>query len=98
MSQNPSPKSARVAFDDREKPLRECRVDTGVSSRDADTRPVRVLQQDASVKLDKKPAPRAEGFDPYSTATSTGSPEKPRRTLDDMRKLSEEIKRNRQKK
>jgi hypothetical protein len=43
------------------------------------------------------------GFDPYSTATSAaaaaaaGSPKKPRRTLDDMRKLSEEIKKNRQK-
>jgi hypothetical protein len=42
------------------------------------------------------PAPRVEGFDPYSTATSPVSSEKPRRTLDDMRKLSEEIKRNRQ--
>jgi hypothetical protein len=44
------------------------------------------------------PAPRVEGFDPYSTATSPGSSEKPRRTLDDMRRLSEEIKRNRQQK
>jgi hypothetical protein len=44
------------------------------------------------------PAPRVEGFDPYSTATSPRSSDKPRRTLDDMRKLSEEIKRNRQQK
>jgi len=43
-------------------------------------------------------APRVEGFDPYSTATSPVSSQKPRRTLDDMRKLSEEIKRNRQQK
>jgi hypothetical protein len=43
------------------------------------------------------------GVDPYSTATATAAdaasaPGKPRRTLDDMRRLSEEIKKNRQKK
>jgi hypothetical protein len=38
------------------------------------------------------------GFDPYSTATAHEQPRTPRRTLDDMRKLSEEIKRNRQRK
>jgi hypothetical protein len=42
------------------------------------------------------PVPRVEGFDPYSTATAPRPAQKPRRTLDDMRKLSEEIKRNRQ--
>jgi hypothetical protein len=54
--------------------------------------------QDPSVKLGPVPAPRVEGFDPYSTATSTAVSEKPRRTLDDMRKLSEEIKRKREQK
>jgi hypothetical protein len=56
------------------------------------------LQEDASVKLGQEPAPHVEGFDPYSTATSASAPAKPRRTLDDMRKLSEEIKRNRERK
>ena len=39
------------------------------------------------------------GFDPYSTASAAAanSPKKPRRTLDDMRQLSEEIKKSRQK-
>ena len=48
-----------------------------------------------------------KGFDPYSTAVATEppapqepakpKPPKTRRTLDDMRALSEEIKKNRQK-
>jgi hypothetical protein len=48
--------------------------------------------------LQDAPAPRAVGFDPYSTATAQQQPRKARRTLDDMRKLSEEIKKNRQRK
>jgi hypothetical protein len=88
MSKKPDARSGRVTYD----------VDTGVFSSDADTQPMRQLQEDASVELGKEPAPRVEGFDPYSTATSPGSSEKPRRTLDDMRKLSEEIKRNRERK
>jgi hypothetical protein len=56
------------------------------------------IQEDASVKLQDEPAPRAVGFDPYSTVTTREQPSKPRRTLDDMRKLSEEIKKNRQRK
>jgi hypothetical protein len=51
-----------------------------------------------AVEEHSQPRSRAEGFNPYSTATSTGVSEKPRRTLDDMRKLSEEIKRNRERK
>ncbi len=40
--------------------------------------------------------PMAEGFDPYSNSPSPAASDKPRRTLDDMRKLSEEIKKSRQ--
>ena len=43
-------------------------------------------------------APPAEGFDPYSRDTAGSAAQKPRRTLDDMRKLSEEIKKNRARK
>jgi len=85
MSKKPDRQADRVTYD----------VDTGVFNRDVDTKPMRRLQEDASVKLAQEPAPRVEGFDPYSTATSMAAPDKPRRTLDDMRKLSEEIKRHR---
>ena len=40
--------------------------------------------------------PMIEGFDPYSNSPSPIASDKPRRTLDDMRKLSEEIKKSRQ--
>jgi hypothetical protein len=40
--------------------------------------------------------PVIEGFDPYSNSPPATPSDKPRRTLDDMRKLSEEIKKNRQ--
>ena len=95
MSNKPDPKSGRVAYDDRGQPVWEWRVDTGVFSRDVDTQRMRQIQDDVSVELRDEPAPRAVGFDPYSTATTQVEPKKPRRTLDDMRKLSEEIKRKR---
>jgi hypothetical protein len=104
MSSKPDPKSGRVAYDDRGQPVWEWRVDTGVFSRDVDTKRMRQIQEDAQVKLQHAPAsapalaPRRVGFDPYSTATTLQQPMKPRRTLDDMRKLSEEIKKNRQRK
>ena len=100
MSKKPDAQSGRVAYDERGQPVWEWRVDTGVFSCDVDTKRMRQIQEDASVKLQDAPAPapRAVGFDPYSTATTLGQPRKPRRTLDDMRKLSEEIKKNRQRK
>lgn len=103
MSKKPDPQSGRVAYDDRGQPVWEWRVDTGVFSRDVDTKQVRQIQEEASAKLQDvpKPSPRSMGFDPYSTAVAKEQPVKPqppktRRTLDDMRKLSEEIKKNRQ--
>jgi hypothetical protein len=96
MSKKPDPtKSGRVAYDERGQPVWEWRVDTGVFSRDVDTKQVRQLQEEASVELRDEAPPPAVGFDPYSTATTQVEPKKPRRTLDDMRKLSEEIKRKR---
>ena len=96
MSKKPNAQSGRVAYDERGQPVWEWRVDTGA------------LQ--AAVSL--PPAPQQEslrfkGFDPYSTAvakeppapqeTAKPKPPKTRHTLDDMRALSEEIKKNRQK-
>jgi hypothetical protein len=98
MSKKTDPKSGRVAYDERGQPVWEWCVDTGVFSRDVDTVQVKKLQEDASVKLAPTSAPSVEGFDPYSRDTGGSSPQKPRRTLDDMRKLSEEIKKNRERK
>jgi hypothetical protein len=96
MSKKTDPKSGRVAYDERGQPVWEWCVTTGVFSRDVDTVQVKKLQEEASLEL--PPAPAAEGFDPYSRDTAGGAAQKPRRTLDDMRKLSEEIKKNRERK
>lgn len=117
MSKKPNAQSGRVAYDERGQPVWEWRVDTGVFTRDVDTRQMRKIQEEAAVSLPPVPpvppvppeqSRRLEGFDPYSTAVAKEpppsqepvkpQPPKTRRTLDDMRALSEEIKKNRQKK
>jgi hypothetical protein len=112
MSKKMNAQSGRVAYDERGQPVWEWRVDTGVFTRDVDTRQMRKIQEAAAANLQQVPAPdqskRFVGFDPYSTAVAmeTPAPQEPakpkppktRRTLDDMRALSEEIKKNRQKK
>jgi hypothetical protein len=45
-----------------------------------------------------KDVPPNDGVDPYSVTVPLAPQKSPRRTLDDMRKLSEEIKRSRQRK
>jgi hypothetical protein len=62
----------------------------------ADTVRIRVLPESALQSPPPDPEIPVQGFDPYSTDIgSLTAPAKPRRTLDDMRRLSEEIKRNR---
>ena len=95
MSSKPNRQSARVALDEGIQPAGESRVDARDPSHDADTVPLLLLPEEVLRQSGEAPAPRVEGRDPYSTATSAGVSEKPRRTLDDMRKLSEEIKRSR---
>jgi hypothetical protein len=95
MAKEPEPKSGRVAFDERGMPTWEWRVDTGTFSRDIDTQRIRQLQEDAAVILQDEPVPTL-GVDPYSVATPVAPQTTSRRTLDDMRKLSEEIKLKRQ--
>ncbi len=87
-----------MGFDDRGNAVWEWRTDSGTFSCEIDTARVRALQEAAEVELDQ-PAPLT-GSDPYSTSDtlSIPGPKPSRRTLDDMRKLSEEIKRNRVKK
>jgi hypothetical protein len=97
------PSSGRIAFDDRGNAVWQWRSDTGTYKSDIDTRQVRALQEATTVELGGEPqaaAPAARpSNDPYSTADAHHllAKKAPRRTLDDMRKLSEEIKRNRQK-
>jgi hypothetical protein len=96
MGKDPDPKSGRVAFDERGRSTWEWRLDTGTFSKDIDTQRLRQLQEEASAALSEEPAQPPAGFDPYSTTAGSAPAEKPRRTLDDMRKLSEEIKRRRE--
>jgi hypothetical protein len=92
MVKDPDPKSGRVAFDERGRSTWEWRVDTGTFSRDVDTQRLKQLQEEAGVTLKDEPVP-TPGVDPYSVTTPVAPQKTPRRTLDDMRKLSEEIKR-----
>lgn len=91
--------SGRIAFDDRGNATWEWRTDTGTFSREIDTQRLKALQEAAATHLaqDSSAVPDA-GTDPYSSADRSLSPEKPeapRRTLSDMRELSEQIKRAR---
>ncbi len=88
--------SGRIAFDDRGNAVWEWRTDTGTFKADIDTQQVRALQDAASVDISEEPAPPVSD-NPYSTGDKRSLIAKraPRRTLDDMRKLSEEIKRAR---
>jgi hypothetical protein len=95
MGKDPDPKSGRVVFDDRGRSTWEWRLDTGTFSREIDTQRLRQLQEEAAVTLNDNPVSPA-GVDPYSVTSPLAPQKAPRRTLDDMRKLSEEIKRQRQ--
>jgi hypothetical protein len=95
MAKDPDPKSGRVTFDERGRSTWEWRVDTGTFSQEIDTQKLRQLQEEAAVTLKDEPLPPV-GVDPYSVTTPLAPQKTPRRTLDDMRKLSEEIKRRRQ--
>jgi hypothetical protein len=88
--------SGRIAFDDRGKAVWEWRTDTGTFKADIDTQQVKALQDATSVSLGEVPTPTPSD-NPYSTGDKREVIAKraPRRTLDDMRKLSEEIKRAR---
>ena len=95
MAKQPDRKSGRVAFDERGMPTWEWRIDTGTFSREIDTQRLRQLQEEVAVTFENEPVPPL-GVDPYSVSTPVAPQKTPRRTLDDMRKLSEEIKLKRQ--
>jgi hypothetical protein len=95
---DPQQPSGRIAFDDRGKAVWEWRTATGDYKSDVDTQTVRALQDSADVNL-AGAQPAVPNLDPYSSADSPRPVDKGRRrTLDDMRKLSEEIKRARESK
>jgi hypothetical protein len=95
-SDSQSVPSGRIAFDDRGKAIWEWRTDTGTFKADIDTQQVRALQDATDVSLGESPTLTISD-NPYSTGDKREVIAKraPRRTLDDMRKLSEEIKRAR---
>jgi hypothetical protein len=98
MAKDPNLKSGRVTFDERGNSTWEWRLETGTFSREIDTQRLRQLQEEGGATLEQPAVTPPTGCDPYS-ATVTSTPAKtPRRTLDDMRKLSEEIKRSKQQK
>ena len=86
-----------ISFNECEDAVLEQRSDTGALEADIDTQELNALQESTDVKSgDENATQSAQRPDnnPYSTLDSlhTLSLKKPRRTLDDMRKLSEEIK------
>ena len=93
---DPHNPSGRIAFDERGNARWEWRTDTGSFKTDIDTRTVRALQESTDETLGGTKAPPTPSCDPYRTADAPrASGKAPRRTLDDMRRLSEEIKRAR---
>jgi hypothetical protein len=96
---DPHAPSGRIAFDARGNAVWQWRTQTGDFKSDVDTRTVRAIQEATGVKLSEAPTPspgHPPAHDPYSSADAPRSQQGPRRTLDDMRKLSEEIKRSRE--
>ena len=87
----------RISFNGRGGAVAESRTDTGALEADIDTQEIKIPQESTDVKCGDdhatKSAQRPDN-NPYSTLDTlhTLSLKKPRRTLDDMRKLSEEIK------
>ena len=102
MSQEKKPDTeptGRITFDERGNATWEWRTDTGTFSREIDTQRLKALQESTSAHLQPDASPASvSGMDPYSSAdrsTPPDEPAAPRRTLNDMRELSEQIKRAR---
>lgn len=98
---DPNTPSGRIGFDARGNAVWQWRTATGEFKADVDTQTVRAIQDATGATFDKvsTPAPSASqgaNHNPYSTADAPRVTQKSaRRTLDDMRRLSEEIKRTR---
>ena len=98
---NADTRSGRTVFDERGNAVWQWRDGTGEFSSDVDTTRVRAIQEATQEHLalslgsgEKGPGTQpGQGLDPYSSADKPADPTKAgtRRTLSDMRKLSEEI-------
>lgn len=88
-SQTPS---GRVAFDDRGNATWEWHGEAGRVGGDIDTQQLKAIAADLSFEGDRPPG--APTHDPYNrVAPPESEPPRPRkRSLDDLRRLSEEIK------
>lgn len=89
-------KTGRATFDHRGNTIWEWQTDSGSFTRDIDTGKLKALQND-QLSLTDRHRKAETGFDPYNTAARAprgkDSGAKPRKSIDDLRKLSEEIKR-----
>jgi hypothetical protein len=96
MPKGPDEIQRRVVLDARVNSVAERETEVGEFKRDIDTRKLRSLKADELALLDTLRM-RAPKFNPYDTAAhiSPDSPRAGRKTLDDLRRLSEEIKRSR---
>jgi hypothetical protein len=99
MSKSPETEpTGRIVFDERGNATWEWRTDTGTFSREIDTQRLKALQESTATRLGQDSCVPDPGMDPYSSAArplSAATGKAPRRTLNDMRKLSREIKRAR---
>jgi hypothetical protein len=89
--------SASISFNGRSDAVRESRAEIDELEADIDTQELQALREPTDTKLGDDNATQSVQIldnNPYSTLDTfhTLSLKKPRRTLDDMRKLSEEIK------
>ena len=95
----PRKPSGRVAFDERGNATWEWQSESGRFRRDIDSERLRKIGSDLICGEDHLPDP-APPHDPYNRATlpADGQSRPKKRTLDDLRRLSEEIKAARGKK
>ncbi|MGC8520040.1 MAG: hypothetical protein ACP5P4_16215 [Steroidobacteraceae bacterium] len=88
----PRQPSGRAAFDERGNATWEWRSETGPLTDDIDTQRLRALGADLNCESELEPND-ADAYDPYnrSTPAPTDETRPKRRTLADLRRLSEEI-------
>lgn len=89
-----SKRSGRVVFDDRGNSRWEWQTDSGSFKSDIDTSKLKSLT-DSPLSVTDRHAMPGPGFNPYNNAErspAANPAQKPRKSLDDLRKLSEHIK------
>ena len=97
-TRKPRKPSGRIAFDERGNATWEWQGETGQFDRDIDTQRLKTLGSDLSCDGDELHDP-APPHDPYNSSAlpADAQPRPRKRSLDDLRRLSEEIKAAREK-